>query len=279
MFDAVSPSDGPVLQRARGELDVTLRRRGEATVLEDLRQAGCLKARFPRGGAPGWHETVMLNSSGGVAAGDRLQLRFRLRADTRASIAAQAAERFYRASKGSAPAVVRTTLELAEGAAAEWLPQETILFDDARLDRRLEVDLAAGSWFLGVESLVFGRAAMGETLRRGSLRDLIRLRRGERLLLHDAVRIAGNIAALLARPALGGGAGAMATLVHVAPDAEARLSAVRGALEGAEAGASAWDGMLLVRALAPDGARLRRIVTAALAVLRGARSLPRVWRC
>ena len=279
MFDAVCPSDVPLLQRARGELDVTLRRRGEATVLEDLRQSGCLKARFPRGAAAGWHGTVVLNSSGGVAAGDRLHLRIRVRAEARVSVAAQAAERFYRAPAGSAPAVVRNTLEVAEGAAAEWLPQETILFDGARLDRCLDVDLAAGSWFLGAESLIFGRAAMGETLRGGSLRDLIRLRRGGRLLLHDAVRMAGDIAALLARPALGGGAGAVATLVHVAPDAEARLPEMRAALEGAEAGASAWDGMLLVRALAPDGAKLRRIVTAALAVLRGARSLPRVWRC
>ena len=279
MFDAVSPSDAPVLQRARGELDVTLGRRGDATVLRDLRQAGCLKARFPRGGAAGWHETVVLNSSGGVAAGDRLSLRFRVQDGAQACFAAQAAERFYRAPAGSAPALVRTAVAVEDGAAAEWLPQETILFDGVCLDRSLDVDLAAGSWFLGVEQLIFGRAAMGETLRHGALRDRVRVRRGGRLLLHETVRMAGDIAALLKRPAVGAGAGAVATLVHVAPDAEARLPALRAAMTGAEAGASAWDGMLVARALASDGAALRRIVAAALAVLRGARNLPRVWRC
>ena len=109
---------------------------------------------------------------------------------------------------------------------------------------------------------------MGETLRHGALRDLIQVRRAGRLVLHDAVRLAGDMAAL-ARPAVAAGARAMATIVHVAPEAEARLPEVRAALDGTEGGASAWDGLLLVRLLAADSAALRRGVTAALAVLRG----------
>ncbi len=280
MFDAVSRYDAtPVLQRARGALDVTLRRRGEETVLEGLRQEGCLKARFPRGGAAGWRDTVVLNASGGVAAGDRLRLRFRVRAGARASIAAQAAERFYRAGPGDGPAAVRTALALEDGAQAEWLPQETILFDGAALDRALEVEMAADARFLGVESLVFGRAAMGETVRRLRLRDAIRVRRDGRLLLADLVRMGGDIAAALRRPAVADGARAVATIVYVAPDAGEMVAPVRDALAGAEAGASAWDGMLVARLLAADGAALRRALIAALAVLRGARNLPRVWRC
>jgi urease accessory protein len=280
MFDAASPSDAsPLLQRARGALDVTVRRREEATVLAGLRQEGCLKARFPRGGAPGWRDVVMLNSSGGIAGGDRLTLNFRVQAGGRACLAAQAAERFYRALPGSAPARVRTAIAVEPDAQAEWLPQETILFDGAALERNLAVEMAEDGWFLGVESLVFGRAAMGETLRHGRLRDTIRVRRGGRLILHDAVRLTGDIARLLARPAVAAGARAAATIVYVAPDADARLPAVRAALDGAEAGASAWDGMLLARLLAPDAAGLRRVVAGALAVLRGGRSLPRVWQC
>ena len=110
---------------------------------------------------------------------------------------------------------------VAAGACAEWLPQETILFDRCAVDRRLDVELADDAWFLGVESLVFGRAAMGEQVRQAWLRDGIRIRRDGRWLLHDAVRLDGEVDAALRRPAIAGGARAMATLVHVAPDAEA----------------------------------------------------------
>ena len=121
---------------------------------------------------------------------------------------------------GSAPSVVRTSLEIASDAAAEWLPQETILFDRCSLERRLVVDMAAGAWFLGVEMLVFGRAAMGERVVSARLRDLIQVRRGGSLLLHDAIRLDGEVDRVMQRTAIAGGARAVATLVHVAPDAD-----------------------------------------------------------
>jgi len=174
---------------------------------------------------------------------------------------------------------VRTRLTLAAGAALEWLPQETILFDRSALDRRLEIDMAADARFLGVETLVFGRTAMGESVRQAHLRDLIRIRRAGTLLLHDAIRMDGAVETLLQRAAIGQGARALATLVYVAPDAEAALEPVRQALGSAEAGASAWNGMLVARILGPDGAGVRRCVVAVLAALRPSRPLPRVWLC
>ena len=105
--------------------------------------------------------------------------------------------------------------------------------------------------FLGVETLVFGRAAMGERVGRGSLRDLIRVRRDGELLLHDAIRIDGDIDLALQRSATGGGAKVVSTVVYVAPDMAEKLAAVRGALGAAEAGASVWNGMLVARILAP----------------------------
>ena len=266
------------LQRSRGALEVAWRNRDGVTALADLRQDGCLKARFPR--PTGWAEAVVLNSSGGVAAGDALSLRLSVGAGARASFSAQAAERFYRARAADGPATVDTSLSVAEGAAAEWLPQESILFDGCALSRRLEVALAADAWFLGVETLVFGRALMGETVRTARLRDTIRVRRDGRLVLHDAVRIDGEVAPLLARRASAGGAIAMGTLIHVAPDAVARLAALRDAWAGMpEAAASAWDGMLVGRVVAQDSAALRAILVAGLAVLRDARPLLRVWNC
>ena len=267
------------LQRATGTLRVAVKRRGPASVLDDLRQEGCLKARFPRGAD--WFEAVTLNSSGGVAGGDALSAQYDVGAGARATFASQAAERFYRARAADLPARVHSTVTVGAAAAAEWLPQEAILFDGAALDRRLTIEMADDAWFLGVETLVFGRTAMGERIGALRLADTIRVRRAGRLLLHDAVRLDGDAAAILARPATARGGAAVATLIHVAPDAEQSLPALRTAWEEApaETGASAWDGMLLGRVAATDCAALRPTLLAALAVLRAGRAMPRVWLC
>ena len=280
MYDGACLSE-TVYQRAVGDLRVSFKRRGDLSVLDDLRQAGCLKARFPRPVTAGWADVTTLNTSGGVASGDRLFSAFSVGPGARAVVSAQAAERFYRAPVGGLPSFVRTRIDVATGAAAEWLPQETILFNNCAVDRRLEINLAPDAWFLGVESLVFGRAAMGERVEQAWLRDALRVRRDGRWLLHDAVRMDGPVSALLGRPAVAAGARAVATLLHVAPDAEALLTPVREVLEesGAETGVSAWNGMLVARMLAPDSATLRSAVAAALNVIRAPRALPRVWMC
>jgi urease accessory protein len=120
---------------------------------------------------------------------------------------------------------------------------------------------------------------MGERVVTALLRDLIQVRRGGELLLHDAIRLDGEVDQVLERTAIAGSARAVATLVHVAPDAEARLGSVREALIESDGGASAWNGMLIARILAHDGASARRSMVAALSVLRDGRPLPRVWLC
>lgn len=283
MSAAASPSDAPALQRASGTLRLAAKLRDGGTALDVLYQAGCLKARLPRPEPGAWFSAVTLNSSGGIAGGDTLSGEITAGAGTRLTVTAQAAERFYRALPASPPARVATRLAVGAGAALEWLPQESILFDGSALTRTLDIELAEDAWFLGVEWLVFGRTAMGETVRRARIADTIRLRRTGRLVLHDAVRLPENVAAALARPAIGGGAVAMATILFATPSADAMLTPVRAALhaagDGTQAGASAWDGMLLTRLLATNAAQLRRSVIAALAVLREARPLPRVWLC
>jgi urease accessory protein len=126
--------------------------------------------------------------------------------------------------------------------------------------------------------LVFGRSAMGERVATASVHDLIRIRRDGALLLHDAVRLDGAVDAVLRRAAVAGGCRAVGTVVYVAPDAEGRLDAVRKRL-GPEAGASAWNGMLIARIVVADGAALRRSAVDILSALRDGRPLPRVWMC
>lgn len=278
MYDAASLSDAAALQRAQGVLSVRFALRGGVTALAGLRQEGCLKARFPHRADPSWAEVATVNTSGGVAGGDRLTVDVAVGAGARAVIATQAAERFYRARPGDPPALLRARIAVGPGAHAEWLPQETILFDGAALDRVLEVEMAGDAGFLGVEALVFGRAAMGEAVRRLWLRDSIRVRRDGVSMLHDTIRLIGDAAALLCRRAVAAGMGTAATVLCVAPEVSSRLDAVRMALADAEAGASAWNGMLVARIVSPDSASLRGRIARVLDVLRG-RPLPRVWMC
>lgn len=269
----------PRLQRAQGHARVGFKRRGAATALETLYQSGVLRLRLPRVEPGEPPEAVLLNTAGGLTGGDRLAIEARWRPGTAAALSAQAAERVYRALDGEA--LVETRLRVEAGAAAEWLPQETILFDGAALRRDLQVELAGDARFLGVETLIFGRAAMGEQVRAGRLRDAWRVRRDGRLLFAEALDLAAPLDRALARPAVGGDARAFALLLFAAEEAASLLEPVRACLQGSVglAAASAWNGLLLVRFAATDGAFLRRDLLPVLSCLRGGRPAPRVWRC
>jgi urease accessory protein len=170
-------------------------------------------------------------------------------------------------------------MTLAAGADVAWCPQETILFDRAHVRRRVDVDLAADARLLLFEPVVFGRAARGEEVREGFFEDCWRIRREGRLVYADTLRFDGPITDMLDRPAVGGGARALATCLYVAPDAEGRLEEARALLKASRcsAGASAWNGLLAFRFLARGGAELRRDAAQFLEGFRGC-ALPRVWQ-
>jgi len=272
MFDAGSRSDAALQPRAEGRAEVVAELRDGATRLARLYQQGCCKCLMPRVGG---FEAVLLNTSGGIAGGDRLAYAAEAGAGAQVTVTTQAAERAYRARPGEVGQVA-TRLVLGAGAALDWLPQETILFDGAALERRYEVEMAPDARLLMAEAVILGRAAMGETVRSAHLADQWRIRRGGRLAYADALRLTGPVAETAARPALLGGHRALASIVYVAPDAEARLDQVRDLLPEGDAGASAWNGLLAVRMAMPDGAALRRAMTRFLTGFRGA-PLPRVW--
>jgi urease accessory protein len=250
-------------QRAQGEIVLGVARRG----LTRLREAGAAKVRFPEGGG----EAILINTGGGLAGGDRFSSAISVGAGAALTVTTQAAERTYR-SLGPA-ADVETRLEADAGACLMWLPQEMILFEGAALQRRLEAEIAASARFLAVESLVFGRKAMGEAARQVNLNDRWRIRRQGKLIFAEDLRIAGLRPATLATLQ---GSDAMATVVLVAADAERHLDAVR-AFIGEAGGASAWDGKLVARLLAKDGFELRKRLIPLLSALAGGSGLPKVW--
>lgn len=271
-------TETPAAQRAEGRLALGFRRDRASgrTRVETFYQQGCLKARLPR--AAGMCEAITLNISGGIAGGDRLRTEIALDSGAELCLTSQAAERVYRALNG-APASMSCRVRLQDGARLDYLPQETILFDGFALDRTLQVELSGDAVFLGVESLVFGRQAMGEIVRQGWLKDRITLRRGKELILHDVSRLEGGIAKNLACRAVAAGNIAMASVLYAGPEPEAMLLRMREAMTAeCEAGASAFDGIVFARMLAKDAAALRRCVVAVLNTCRDGRTLPRSWQ-
>lgn len=272
MFDAALPD----MQRTRGVATVALRHDASGTRLDRLRQEGAAKALLPRVDAD-HPEVVFLNTAGGLTGGDRLTYRLEVGAGGRATATTQTAERIYRAGRAG---VARMDVEMRVGAGGrlDWLPQETILFDGAALARETEVALEDCAALLTVETLVLGRAAMGETVARLALTDRRRVLRGGRPLMVEPLAL--DDAALSAPGAAGlDGARALATLALIAQGAEDALEPVRSLLagEGVSAHASAWDGRLVVRAMAPDAEPVRRLVVRVAEHLRRA-PMPRVWQ-
>jgi len=272
------PTEGtasPRLERTAGAARIAFKRTGGATVLDRLHQSGAFKVRFPHRPAEDPPEAVLINTAGGLTGGDRMSVELRLDAGCRAVSTTQACEKIYRATVGAAE--VRTSLSLAAGARLDWLPQETILFDRARLSRRLDADLAEGATLLVVEATIFGRIARGERIRAGLFRDRWRIRRRGRLIFAEDLRFDWSDAEILSSPAVLACNGAMATILLVSEEPELHLNAARD-IVGESGGVSAWDGKLVARIAAPDGISLRRVLIPLLAALRDGAPLPKLWR-
>lgn len=260
--------------RATARLVLAAKADGGVTRLDELIEGGGYRIKFPQ---PGHGlEAVLVNTGGGLLGGDRVALAVRAGANCELMVTSQSAEKVYRAV--AKPSEIQLALEAGSAARLHWLPQETILFSGAKLTRRIEADIASDSELVIGEAVVFGRLAMGEVLRGGLLADRWRIRRSGRLDFAEDLRLDGDLSSLLDRPALGGGARAAATFLLMAPDAEARLEKARALLDdaGIACGASAWEGKLVARLLAPDPEPLRRTLSALMTNLTG-RPAPRFW--
>jgi len=258
--------------RASSRIAVSVEASDGASRPKRVREEGSLRVRFP-GAISEELEAVLLNTAGGIAGGDDLEIAFSAGPGTRLIVSGAAAEKVYR-SLGS-DARVRITLEVATGATLAWLPQETILFDRARINRAIEVDLALDARLIVAEAVVFGRSGMGETVENGRVLDRWRVRRDGGLLFADTMRLDGAMAEKLAMPACANGAVAIASVLMIPAD-DALVRSVRELTFSGEVAISAWNGLALARLLADTGAKLRQDLVTLLMLLRAGR-LPRLW--
>jgi len=260
--------------RARGAVRFDVRHLDGLTRRHHLHESGSLRVRFPSPEDDGL-SAVLVNTAGGIAGGDRFDIDLAAGEGTRLTVTTAAAEKVYRAQGPAAE--LNVTLKAEGRSHLSWLPQETILFDHARIHRRFEIDLSEHASLLLCEIVVFGRLAMGERIRSGEFFDHWRLRRDGRLVFAENIRLDGDIGAKLASPAIAKAGVAIGTALIV-PGDEALVERLRELSEsfGGEVGISAWNGFAMVRFCAQDAARLRADMVAVLGHA-GSSALPRLW--
>ena len=256
--------------RAVGALRISVR---DGNKLDALRQSGASKALFPRHSATDLL-AVTLNTAGGVTGGDRFAITGQAASDSKLTLTTQTAERIYKAQPGQT-ARMTTDLSIADNGRIDWLPQETILFNQSRLRRLLTIDMAADATFLGVETLVFGRALMGEQLDRAFLKDDVRILRDGELMFADAIALDGDVADQLATDWLAGPARCVSSVTFLGPTAEIHLARLRNLMPPTGGVSLIRPGVLFARLLARDSFDMRRLLVPILTALRG--PLPPTW--
>jgi urease accessory protein len=270
-----------------GVAEIGFRRRDGATRLTHLYQRDPLRVLFPAPAIGDPVLAVILTTSGGLVAGDRFDIGISLAPGATVHVTAAAAEKIYR-SVGPTT-VIQQSLRIDAGAALEFLPPETILFDGARFSRKTTIELGPGAGFLGGDIMVFGRRARGERFTTGFLREVWQVRREGRLVWGDALHLEDDIAAIVDDPACFDGAAAFATMILSPPGRDpggfldkARKVRSAGAAAGLRAGLTVIAGLLIARWLAADVAALRRAYADLACHLRQAALglppvLPRLW--
>lgn len=284
-MDGAAIAGTSVLERGDGAAELGFVRRCGVTRVDHLYQRAPCRILSPRAEPGEPLQAVVVTTSGGLADGDRLRLALAAGNGAAAQVTTQAAEKVYRA-RDTDPARFDCDIGVGDGAWLEWLPQETILFDGARLERRTRASVASGGRLLACEHIVLGRVARGETFAEGSFFDRWDILRDGRLTWCDALAISGDMAMARRSPWGFAGAEAIATVLYVADDApdlrdRARAIVADAIPQGARAGVTVVNGILVARFLGGEvavRAGLAQFIAAFRAASGGFRPVvPRLW--
>ena len=191
--------------------------------------------------------TLILHPPGGIAGNDTLAVELQLGAAAQVLITMPGATKWYRTA--AAAATQRLTAKVAAGAALEWLPPETIIFDKAAARMQTSIDLAAGGVYLGWEILCLGRTASGETFDAGDIRQTTEISVDGDLIWSERCRLDGGSPLLASAAGLGGAPVSAIMLAAGKPVPSALLAHCRGiTLDGpARTGITAMPDIFVAR--------------------------------
>jgi len=204
-------------------LDLGFERDGERTVLSRRAHVGPLrvqKALYPEGSEV--CQAVVVHPPGGIVGGDRLALDVVVGTGAFAQVTTPGAAKWYRSA--GARAFLRTRLTLAAGAALEWLPLETLVFDGANAVIDTRIELGRGARFIGWDVVALGRTASSERFDRGRYRQSVELHQDGELVWCERAVLGGGSAALQSGAILGS-APVFGTMIVAGADVDDELVA------------------------------------------------------
>lgn len=263
----------------RADLRLRFAARGARTLLIERSHLGPLVVQRPFYPEDGVCHVYIVHPPGGVVGGDELTIRVKADSGSNVLLTTPAAAKFYR-SEG-AIAHQNQTLEL-DDASIEWLPQESIYFNAARVRGATCVKLRGESRFIGWEIACLGLPAREQEFGEGMLRLGFELEVDGVPRLVDRLRIDGESTARTAAWGLGGHK-AIGTLLACPADPAMR-DLVRGNERSDVAIAcSLVDGVLVCRALGAQAELVRRSLTKIWqrirpALMRREVVVPRIWK-
>ena len=280
--DAADIEAGMQRGRGYGRLDVAGGANGNRVL--ELVQRSPVRIMLPTIEGRDAGEAVIINTGGGVTGGDQLDYQFAAVAGARIVLTTQAAEKLYRAI--GLKARISTRITVSGDSMLAWLPQESIVFNGAQIDRRMEIDIVTGAEVIAAEFLVLGRAAHGERLSMANVSDRWRVRLDGRLIWADTFRLTPETIPHLQRKALLAGCNAIATLVYSGSQVDALQSLLRRLSLPSQTriGATCVNGLLVVRLAAESAAMLKAAAVATLELFSqtlrpGSIRVPRMWSC
>jgi urease accessory protein len=272
------------LQRASGVARVVLNGSKNGTRIADIYQKFPTRVIFPKIGDGTMKEAVLINAAGGIAGGDRLEIEVIALNNASVAVTSQAAEKVYRAL--DQPARVATKLKACATSKLAWLPQETIVFNQARIRRQTEIDVSSGAELMALEWMVLGRAAHGEEVISGHISDNWRVKRDGRLIWADGFYVADEVFAQLHRKALLSNCKAVGTFIYFGSDLDARLQVLREIAASLECqcAATVVGALIVIRFAAITCSDLRRGLRRLLDQFSrelgpGPFGIPKMWSC
>ena len=176
------------INRAIGELEISFSEDG----ISRLHCTAPLRAFGNDDGINEIPSAVIVNTSGGVVSGDRYDVTINVKKNSKGLILSQAADKIYKCLKNEY-SEMNNLLNIDNNSWVEWIPQETIMFENANLKRNLEVNLSTDSEALIGEIVVLGRLAKGERVNNISLRDTIKINRNKKIEWLDRVLLDGKV--------------------------------------------------------------------------------------